>query len=114
MSGQVCDKSFVGRFVIHYITSARPTAACHKMTGWTVYIQAMLLHFFLLPSLLTASSQALLAAAVDPYTLSTGRIGAIIAGLSALAGVFISAQALRRQKSGAGTGRNGAIVAIGA
>lgn len=51
-------------------------------------------------------------AAVNVYTMSPGRIGAIVAGLLALTGLLVGGQALRRQKKGTGTGQRGAFVAL--
>lgn len=51
-------------------------------------------------------------AAVDPYAMSPGRLGAIVAGLLGLAGLAIGWKALHRQKTGAGTGRRGAVAAL--
>jgi hypothetical protein len=51
-------------------------------------------------------------AAVDTFVLSSGRIGAVTAALLGLAGIIISLLAFRRQKSGVGTGRRGAFVAL--
>ena len=53
-------------------------------------------------------------AAVSVYTLSPGRIGAIVAALLGLTGVVIGGLALARSggRIGAGNGRRGAIVAL--
>src|SRR5688572_22596977 len=93
---------------------------CHKSAASSVYfrrqhpaasLKLMNLHlFFSLPVPGAALWPGL--AAVDVYTMSPGRIGAIIAGLLALTGLLVGGQALRRQKTGAGTGRRGAVVAL--
>jgi Family of unknown function (DUF6223) len=53
---------------------------------------------------------------VNVYTMSPGRIGAVVAGVVGLIGVAIGGLALARSagrnRSGTGTGRRGAIVAL--
>jgi hypothetical protein len=53
-------------------------------------------------------------AAVDVYTLSPGRLGAMTAALMGLVGIIIGGMALRRQTRGIGTGRRGAVIALAA
>ena len=51
-------------------------------------------------------------AAVDPYTLTTGRLVGSVAALVALAGVVIGGLALARSGRRIGNGKRGAIVAL--
>lgn len=53
-------------------------------------------------------------AAADVYTMSPGRVGAIVAALVALAGVVLGGLAMARAagRIGAGSGRRGAVVAL--
>lgn len=51
-------------------------------------------------------------AAVDTYTLTTGRVVGTVAALLALAGVIIGGLSLARSARRIGTGRRGAIVAL--
>jgi hypothetical protein len=62
------------------------------------------------------SSGAQMMAAVDAYTLTSGRLVGSVAALVALAGVVIGGLALRRSagRIGTGNGRIGAIVALAA
>ena len=50
--------------------------------------------------------------AVTVYTMSPGRIGAIVAGVLGLIGAVIGGRALARSASRAGTGRRGAVIAL--
>ncbi len=61
----------------------------------------------------TAAAAVALQPAASVYTLSSGRLGAIVAGLAGLTGVVIGGLALRSAgRTGTGSGRSGAIVAL--
>jgi Family of unknown function (DUF6223) len=63
----------------------------------------------------TAAAADDLQPAVRVYTMSSGRLGAIVAGLAGLLGVVLGGRALRSAgRTGTGSGRNGASVALGA
>ncbi|WP_167537046.1 DUF6223 family protein [Micromonospora terminaliae] len=68
------------------------------------------------PATPAAAHASARSAAVDPYTMTTGRLVGSVAALVALAGVIVGALALARaaRRIGNGTGRRGALVALGA
>jgi hypothetical protein len=63
----------------------------------------------------TAAAADDLQPAVSVYTMSLGRLGAVVAGLAGLTGVVLGGLALRSAgRIGTGSGRSGAIVALAA
>jgi len=77
-----------------------PTAAVSALLGG------------LAPTTPAAAHTLVQQAAVDAYTLTTGRLVGTVAALLALAGVIIGGLSLARSARRIGTGRRGAIVAL--
>lgn len=84
-----------------------------RLRGVTDLLAAALVVGFGLAAPVTAYASAE-PAAVDVYTMTPGRIGAIVAAVVGLIGAVIGGLALARSagRIGTGTGRRGAVVAL--